>query len=67
MDGFLFCLGYLYITGEGILHIFFVGRFTKKNPDWKSYLLYLFSLYVIQGVALALHAGHLTVLWELLP
>ena len=67
MDGFLFCLGYLSITGEGILHIFFVGRFTKKNPDWKSYLSYLFSLYVIQGVALALHAGHLTVLWELLP
>lgn len=67
MDCFLLCLGYLSITGEGILHIFFVGRFTKKSPDWKSYLLYLFSLYVIQGVALALHAGHLTVFWELLP
>lgn len=67
MDVFFFFLGYLSITGEGILHLFFVGRFTKKKPDWKSYLLYLFSLYSIQGVALVLRAGHLTVLWELLP
>lgn len=67
MDVFFFFLVYLSITGEGILHLFFVGRFTKKKPGWKSYLLYLFSLYSIQGVALALHAGHLTVLWELLP
>lgn len=67
MDVFFFFLVYLSITGEGILHLFFVGRFTKKKPDWKSYLLYLFSLYSIQGVAFALHAGHLTVIWELLP
>lgn len=67
MDIFLFCLTRLSVAAEGLLHIFFVGRFTKKKPKPRYYLFYLFSLAVIDGAALAAQAGHFTVFWELLP
>ncbi len=54
MDYFSFFLDGLSLIGQGVMHIFFVGRLTGKKQKFRHFALYCFMITVIHVLSLRL-------------